>query len=67
MSVPSAVAISVESAAISSEFFSASLHARHGERVLPVRRALNSCQMKLKRPVVSLNEKRMMTAIGSSR
>ena len=66
MSVPSAVAITVDSAAISIDVLSASLHARHRERVLPGVEA-ELLQMKLKRPTGSLKEKTMMTAIGTSR
>ena len=66
MSVPSAVAMRVENAAISSEFFSASPTPGTAKGCFQASR-LNSCQMKLKRPTGLLKEKTMMTAMGSSR
>ena len=66
MSVPSAVAITVDTAAISSEVLSASPTPCTAKGCFQASR-LNSCQMKLKRPVGLLKEKTMMTAIGSRR
>jgi hypothetical protein len=66
VSVPRAVATTVEIAAISSDFASAS--PRPGtENGSDQASSENSCQMKLKRPRGSLKEKTRMIAIGTSR
>ena len=66
MNVPSAVAISVEIAAISSEFLSAV--ARSGSANGCAQwRSVKPCQVKLKRPLLSLNENRTTMKIGMNR
>ena len=66
MNVPSAVAISVESSAISTEFFSAV--ARSGFANGSAQwSSVKPCQVKLKRPLLSLNENRTTMKIGMKR
>ncbi len=66
--MPRIVAPIVDRAAISSEFLSASPIPGTGPPNGSVQASkLNSCQMKLKRPIGSLKEKTMITAIGISR
>ena len=64
--MPRAVAISVETAAISSDVSSASCTPGTANGCFQASR-LNSSQMKLKRLAGLLNEKTTITAIGSSR
>ena len=64
--MPSAVAISVERAATSSDMRSASPMPGTPNGSFQAS-SENSCQMKLKRPCGLLNEKTRMIAIGTSR
>ena len=66
MNVPSAVAISVAMIAISTEFFSAV--ARSGLANGSAQwSSVNPCQVKLKRPWLSLNENRTTMKTGMNR
>ena len=66
MNVPSAVAMIVETAAISSEFFSAV--ARSGlANGCSQWSSVKPCHVKLKRPWLSLNENRTTMKIGTKR
>ena len=66
MNVPSAVAITVESSAISSEFCSAV--ARSGfANGCSQWSSVKPCHVKLKRPWLSLNENRTTMKIGMNR
>ena len=66
MNVPSAVAMSVENSAITSEFFSAV--ARSGlANGCAQWSSVKPCQVKLKRPLFALNENRTTMKIGMNR
>ena len=66
MNVPSAVAISVEMSAITSEFFSA--EARSGSANGCAQwSSVKPCHVKLKRPLLLLNENRTTMKIGMNR
>src|SRR3954469_15648340 len=66
MNVPSVVAMSVESSAIVSEFWSAARSASSASGSFQWSR-VKPCQVKLKRPLLSLNENRMMMKTGMKR
>ena len=66
MNVPSAVAITVEISAISSEFFSAMPRSGLANGCAQWS-SVKPCQVKLKRPWGSLNENRTTMKIGMNR
>jgi hypothetical protein len=66
MNVPSAVARIVESSAISSEFFSAIARSGFSNGSAQCD-SVKPCHVKLKRPLLSLNENRTTMKIGMKR